>query len=347
MMNHMKDVVWKYAASDKVTFQSTCLALTSGHRARFLPTESNIKSADYYARVTEPDLEIYLRTTRDHENVKAEKFTMVRTSQAMWEARFGSPERSHDYITAAITLVQQQQSMHPVVVTWLHYAYYMSQFHAQPSSIRVLASDASMFAMFFQNAEQLSMHQGNHTWSNRVPLRRQLFKRRSPLWKLLSAPTRRSVEVNEPLEDYPWVIMKSHKNGVAAIARLACLLYINATLLDLRWSYDHTAAYLKHLEDKVLVHEVDRYPSVEPFIWVLLEQEPNPEVRSHDRPLIVGKLLRISRKLRPEVCDWLSEVLLRNLSLELEGQTPEMGQWEGMLRQELLKIPDAASSALG
>ena len=72
----------------------------------------------------------------------------------------------------------------------------------------------------------------------------------------------------------------------------------------------------------------------------MLEQEPNPETRNGQRALLVGKMLRITRKMNAQVCDWLSDVLLDCLALRRVARLPEMEMWEESLQQEMLRPMD-------
>lgn len=336
--DYAKNILWKHTLDDKVTFQSVPLMLAAGHRASCSPTDNNQKSFEQYVQSTEPALECYLRTTLDNDATRAGKFAMVRAGQALGEARFGSPSRSQTRISEALTVLQQRKgAIHPVTTTWIHFVYYMMQVSSKPSDISVSQDEASAFTTFLQSAERLSLLQRSHTWSRRVASRERLFRPGSALHNMLATPAELSPKEKEARQSRPWDIVRGQSDRIPAVARLACLLHINAALSDLRDSYENTAAYLDYLEDKVRQFQLDRYPTVESFVWILMEQESDPEVRSHDRPTFVGKLLRVSRRMDAPVCDWLADTLLRYLSFQTTSEWPEMGQWEKSLQQEILR----------
>lgn len=339
-MDHLKNVMWRQVIYDKVTFQATCLAYAAGHRAQCLPSEANVQSARHYITTIDSELDQYLRTTTDLDSMRAEKYATVRISQALCEGRYGDAIVSHKHITSAITLLQQRGSLHPTVTTWLHFVFFMTQISAPPSTIYVTPVEASMFTTFLQNVERLSVLQSNQAWSTRVPLREKLFQPGSAMYTMLAPLAPMSPEESTTLKSRPWDICKGRQDKLQALARLAVLLYLNAALLDLRDSYDNTSAYLEHLYSLIREQRFDSHPSVESFVFSMLEQEPNPETRNGQRALLVGKMLRITRKMNAQVCDWLSDVLLDCLALRRVARLPEMEMWEESLQQEMLRPTD-------
>ncbi|KAI1911040.1 hypothetical protein LOZ61_004018 [Ophidiomyces ophidiicola] len=156
------------------------------------------------------------------------------------------------------------------------------------------------------------------------------------------------------------------------ISRLASLLMINAALWDYRLLPEKRDRFLKALSMKLVDKEVDLNESVEALLQILLayddtfgirdleKEEYNENLRNHlvfnhetgesltvraiksgidpyQRPWLVGRLLKIAKRLCWVSWMSLNEMLFSFLTLHL--QWPRMALWEDSLRKEILSAP--------
>jgi hypothetical protein len=99
------------------------------------------------------------------------------------------------------------------------------------------------------------------------------------------------------------------------LTRTAALIYITAALWDYQDSSGQTGRFLNHLLHTVKKHELDRRPACETFIWLLLEENCDKDLKDSERGWSTGELLKIHKQLRPDLQFQYNETLLSFLML--------------------------------
>lgn len=132
----------------------------------------------------------------------------------------------------------------------------------------------------------------------------------SPLFVLLSTGPHPS-QVPEASRVY--VIRDAHTQEPS---RAASLIYVTAALGEFMESPDKTDRFLSHLTNLVRRHHLDRDRACETFLWLLLEEECDPDLRNPGRAWLVGDLLQLQNQLQSAQQFLWNEILMSFLSLQ-------------------------------
>ena len=80
------------------------------------------------------------------------------------------------------------------------------------------------------------------------------------------------------------------------------------------------------LNELVAQYKLDRNPACETFIWLLLEERCIPRLRDSERAWRMGELLKMIKKLPPDLRVEYGNILFSFLMLE--SPTLEVGEFE-------------------
>ena len=122
------------------------------------------------------------------------------------------------------------------------------------------------------------------------------------------------------------------------ISRLAALLTINVALWEYRYDPGKSELFFQELDQSIRNNELDKNISVEALIQVLLSGSEHAELKSKERPWLVGRLLKVAKRLSRHSWERLNDFLL--LCLTLNGsQGSIMTTWGPQLKDEILGAP--------
>lgn len=206
--------------------------------------------------------------------------------------------------------------------------------HDMSSSAKVrygmeeVASQCEEFLTFLNCAEHLALAHSQslshiHNSSARS-LRLKLFESTHPLFILLASSNQERYTKTGEIKQI--------------ISRLAALMTINVALWEYRYDYNLSELFFSELEQNIQNNELDKNISVEALIQVLLSGSEHPELRAEERPWLVGRLLKVAKRLSRSSWEMLNDFLLSCLTLKLP-QGSMMSSWEPQLRTEILGAP--------
>ena len=156
------------------------------------------------------------------------------------------------------------------------------------------------------------------------PLRYSIFDRNHPLYVLLASPNKDRYTQTGQLKQI--------------ISRLGSLMTINIAIWEYRHDTNHSEAFFKELVNNIIYNELDKNISVEALMQILLSASENPALRHTERPWLVGRLLKVAKRLSRNSWERLNDFLLSCLTLD-GNQRPQMQQWEESLRHEISQAP--------
>lgn len=157
---------------------------------------------------------------------------------------------------------------------------------------------------FLRGAEELVKQQNTDTYLSAVPQRREAFQMENALFPLLSSGPRPS---RVPQDSRKYVL---ESPPTQKISQSAALIYITAALWDFQDSPSKTRRFLDRLCSMVKEHELDRYPACETFLWLLLEEGYDPDLRDSERGWSTGALVEKLKQLRPDLQFHFNEMLM-------------------------------------
>lgn len=299
--SHMKNVVFQTAMRHPVAFRAVILAYGSRWRARL------------YNRPDDPYLLLHVgqsehavqQAIRGVPLMDEDSLAMALTGLSLQEERFGNKSKAEEYADRALQILRPRTGSSLPIEIFLLYVRYITV----PRAPGIDADGARWLVNFLRSAERLMIEQNRPSFLSLVPQRHSVFQLESPLYLLLSSgPHPSQVPDNHRI----YVIRNA---PTQRICRAAALIYITAALWDHRESPSRTARFLDHLVMKVTEHRLDRYPACESFVWLLLEESYDPDLRDPERAWSVGELLKMHKLLRPDLQFHFSEILLSFLML--------------------------------
>lgn len=158
------------------------------------------------------------------------------------------------------------------------------------------------------------------------PLRYSIFMPGHPLYVLLASPNKDRYTQTGQLKQI--------------ISRLAALMMINVAIWEYRQNPSHSEAFFQELVENIMNNELHKNISVEALLQILLSGNQNPDLQHFERPWLVGRLLKIAKRLSRSSWERLNDFLLSCLTLERDaGQGMYMHEWEDALQDEIMQAP--------
>ena len=155
-------------------------------------------------------------------------------------------------------------------------------------------------------------------------LRYSAFEPEHPLYILLASPNKARYTETGQLKQI--------------ISRLGSLITINIAVWEYRYDTRLSEAFLAELVNNVMYNELNKNISVEALMQILLSGSENATLRHTERPWLVGRLLKVSKRLSRASWERLNDFLLSCLTLDNKFEA-QMRGWEGFLRAEILQAP--------
>lgn len=162
----------------------------------------------------------------------------------------------------------------------------------------------------------------------RAPLRNTSFAPGAPLNRILTEPPhpRRSDD---------------HLNGQnrITVTRMACLLMLNAVNWQYRHSVELVETFLAEVNAAITANGLDGCRSSEALCQILLSGSAHPALQDSERPWLVGRMLKLVKRLGRVSWIRLERLLMSYLSLEGVEEQVRIEVWNNGLRWEVFPRP--------
>ncbi|PYH77324.1 hypothetical protein BO82DRAFT_358291 [Aspergillus uvarum CBS 121591] len=313
---YIKRQIYKAAIAHPVCFQAVILAYCARWRARLNGLESSPEAEHHLIRAS-----AMIQKAREEQS--DDFLAMALAGMSLHENRFGDNESAAiEYEDQALGLLRMgpwQDSM-SIAEVFLHYVQYLKM----PREFSLGHSDRLMLVHFLRGAKELKLKHSTAAYLTSVPQRRTAFQMASPLFcSLCPGPWPSTV----PQDLHKYVVnlnIPSHE-----VSRTACLIHITSALWDFQYEPDKTRLFLAHLNELVAQYKLDRNPACETFVWLLLEERCSPRLRDSERAWRMGELLKMIKKLPPDLRVEYGNILFSFLMLE--SPALEVGEFERRL----------------
>ncbi|KAL4784197.1 hypothetical protein BJX76DRAFT_327975 [Aspergillus varians] len=301
---YVKDCAFKTSMNHPLTFQAVILSYCARWKAQ-LYNYDNTKEIDYHLSNATKGVE---DAVNGRVKIDSDSLAMALAGLALQEDRFGSKEKARNHEERAIQILRTRPRTSGLAEVFLHYVRYVMM-PAPPQTPVRWEDGQEWLVTFLRAAEGLMFSHNNEKFLASAPQRRTAFQMDSPLFSLLSSGPRPS---RVPEDSRVYVVRNV---PTQEITRTAALIYITAALWDFQDSPSKTARFLIYLHNLVKKHELDRYPACESFIWHLLEENCDIDLKDPERGWSTGELLKIHKGLRPDLQFQYNETLFSFLML--------------------------------
>lgn len=347
LFNPFRDVVFKSAMESPVAFQAAILALAASQRPRFYGLIDSHQSEFHKAKANRM-LQEQVKAVRGN---PTNDVILAMTGLAHLEDRWASFESAHKHMNAALRMVQKSSSLNddesdyhapmPGAQKYMHVIRYTLH---MPADLLLTVSAqhptrVTMLLSLLKAAHSLMVPDPRHREpSSSLP---QTIFVPGTTWHTLLL--RSAIIIPSTFKDNAlFAVFLRAKNHV----RAAAVLYLVVALVQCGRSPRSAEAvnhYLVTVDATFRRNELDRYPSLELLLWLLLEIDDDPAAMlpgSKIRPWVVGELLEVVKSLGDEGQIRMEETLLGILSMDIEGVGNGIERWErelttGMRRFEV------------
>ncbi|KAL3439118.1 hypothetical protein BDV09DRAFT_158232 [Aspergillus tetrazonus] len=300
---HIKDCAFKTAMAHPLSFRAVILAYCARWKAQ-LYDHSNAREIDYHLTNARKGVE---DAVNGRIQIDGDSLAMAFAGLALQEDRFGSKEKAGEYEERAVQIFRAGARSSGLAEVFLHYVRYVMI--PSPQTLTRSENSQGWLVTFLRAAEGLVVSHNNDDYLTICPQRRIAFQMESPLFSLLSSGPRPS---RVPHDSRIYVVRNV---PTQEITRTAALIYITAALWDFQDSPGKTQRFLIYLNNLVKKHELDRYPACESFIWHLLEENCDIDLKDSERAWSTGELLTIHKRLPPDLQFQYNETLFSFLML--------------------------------
>jgi hypothetical protein len=300
---HIKDCAFKTAMAHPLSFRAVILAYCARWKAQ-LYNHSNAREIDYHLTNARKGVE---DAVNGRIQIDGDSLAMAFAGLALQEDRFGSKEKAGEYEERAVQIFRAGARSSGLAEVFLHYVRYVMI--PSPQTLTRSENSQGWLVTFLRAAEDLMVSHNNENYLTFCPQRRIAFQMESPLFSLLSSGPRPS---RVPHDSRIYVVRNV---PTQEITRTAALIYITAALWDFQDSPGKTQRFLIYLNNLVKKHELDRYPACESFIWHLLEENCDIDLKDSERAWSTGELLKIHKRLPPDLQFQYNETLFSFLML--------------------------------
>ncbi|PLB48999.1 hypothetical protein P170DRAFT_407904 [Aspergillus steynii IBT 23096] len=299
---YIKNQIFRTAMSHSLAFQAVILTYCARWKLQLYNLTSSNEAETHLGQVTK-DIDKALKGSLP---INADSLAMAMTGMALQEERFGTKEKARGYADQAVQILRSRAGASNAVEVFLHYVRYLMIPPPNPSGG---GEGQQWLTTFLRGAEELMLEHNTKAYLSSVPQRQSAFQMDSPLFPLLSSGPRPS-QIPEGSRMY--VVRNS---PTQELTRTAALIYITATLWDFQDSQSKTGRFLNHLCAIAKEHQLDRYPACETFVWLLLEESYDLDLKDPERGWSTGELLKMHKQLRPDLQFQFNEILFSLLML--------------------------------
>lgn len=299
---YIKNQVFRTAMSHSLAFRAVILTYCARWKLQLYDLPSS-NEADMHVEQATQDIE---KATRGSLPINADSLAMAMTGMALQEERFGTKEKARGYADQAVQILRSRAGASNAVEVFLHYVRYIMIPPQNPSSG---GENLQWLTTFLRGAEELMLEHNTSAYLSSVPQRQSAFQMDSPLFPLLSSGPRPS---QIPESSRMYVVRNA---PTQELTRTAALIYITSTLWDFQDSQSKTGRFLNHLCTIAKEHKLDRHPACETFIWLLLEENYDVDLKDPERGWSTGELLKMHKQLRPDLQFQFNEILFSLLMM--------------------------------
>ncbi|KAL6235615.1 hypothetical protein BDW75DRAFT_250705 [Aspergillus navahoensis] len=300
---YIKDCAFRTAMAHPLSFRAVILSYCARWKAQ-LYNHSNAREIDYHLTSARKGVEDAIN---GRVKIDGDSLAMALAGLALQEDRFGSKQKAREYEERAVQILRAGARSSGLAEVFLHYIRYVMI----PSFQTLSRSEIGQgwLVTFLRAAEGLMLSHNNDDYLLSCPQRRTAFQMERPLFSLLSSGPRPS----RVPHDFRIYVVRNVPTQ--EITRTAALIYITAALWDFQDSPGKTQRFLIYLNNLVKKHELDRYPACETFIWHLLEENCDIDLKDSERAWSTGELLKIHKRLPPDLQFQYNEILFSFLML--------------------------------
>lgn len=295
---HMKIAAFKQAMLHPMTFYVTILTYCARYQAHVLGVAETPQSAQYIS-TAERSLSRYIANSSDPND---ENIVMAFSALSLQEERYGNKDKAASHLKQAMVRLRPRTGEYTFQDTFFHYVRYTMA--ARKATLS--AADVHQLLSYLRTAESATQ---DRRLIDHAPARTSAFQFTTPLHLLLSSGPHPS---HVPNEERRWVVKYGSLHDMC---RIASLIYITSFILDYRDEPERCSEFLDRVLEKVIMHHLDRWPSTETLVWMLLEDPCGSSLKDTARAWLVGDIMEIVQKLPEELNYQFSELLLRFLML--------------------------------
>ena len=300
---YVKDQVLRTAMRRSISFQTVVLCYCARWKAHV--HELNSEQVQQH-------LSHVVRLVNEEEGRRKDEdgLAMALGGLALQEYRFGSRTLADEYMSRALSIIRPHTGSDRPVETFLLYVWYIVTPPAAPTMVPSIDPEGQRWLVtFLRGAEELMMVHSTAEYLSAVPQRRDAFRMESPLFPLLSSGPRPS---RVPHESRVYVV---ENPPTLEASRSAALIYVMAALWDFKDSFNKTRRFLEHLTNIAKKHDLGRDLACETFIWLLLEEGYDTDLRESERGWTTGALMKKHKQLRPDQQFHFNEILMSFLMM--------------------------------
>ncbi|KAI9375781.1 hypothetical protein BJX61DRAFT_79247 [Aspergillus egyptiacus] len=300
---YMKDSIFKVSMSHPLAFEAVVLSYCARWKHQISNQGDTTEIDQRLAHVTKGVDD----AMQGRLEIDSDSLAMALAGLALQEDRFGSKEQARKYEDRAVQILRVRPRTSGLAVVFLHYVRYVMM-PSPPAPVR-REDGQDWLVTFLRAADELMVAHNDESFLSSAPHRRTAFQTDSPLFSLLSSGPRPS---RVPHDSRIYVVRNV---PTQEMTRTAALIYITAALWDFQDSPGKCARFLNYLKNIVKKHELDRYPACETFIWLLLEENCDSDLMDPERAWSTGELLKIHKRLRPDLQFHYNETLFSYLMM--------------------------------
>ncbi|CRG84385.1 hypothetical protein PISL3812_01677 [Talaromyces islandicus] len=298
----MKEKAFRAAMRHRTSFE----ALILGYCARWKPHldgKPNGAMIQYY------DSQVQFALSRQGANdFDDDSLSLSFTGLILQEERFGDKQKTQLYAQKAknIQLYRKSQPMDNACRSLLFFILCIMK----PPSQSISMGEKLQLVDLLHTGDRFMTEHATKEYLHDVPRREDTFHFKSPIYQLLSSGPRPS---QVPVESRNYVVNKN--TPTMEWSRTAALIYIVLALYDYRGSKNKTARFLDHLHYLISKHDLDRNPACESFIFFLVEESYDADLKQPNRAWQTNELLNIHKKLPSDLQFRFNDTLLSFLTL--------------------------------
>lgn len=300
--HYVKNQMFRSAMEHPLSFQAIILTYSARWRAKMNGVSDSLEVQRHVGesrKKIEDALAGVVPVSQDH-------IAMAMAGMTLQEERFGSRQESQAYLEQALQIMRPRTGTHIAADVYVQYIRYIMP----PSSETLGPAGRDWLVTFLRGAEDLTRMQSSPEYLAQVPQRQTVFQMGSPLFCLLSSGPRPS---QVPQESRRYVVPGAK---TLEVSRAAALVYITAALWDFKDSTSKTARFLDYMLALVEQHHLERELNCETLLWLLLEQECDPDLRDPERAWSTGELLQTNKQLPAELQFHFNEILMSFFTLQ-------------------------------
>lgn len=314
---HMKNRIFQEAMRNRTTFEAVVLGYCARLEYKLAPAREDGYKDSSRVHFYESRVRQALTTKRPYRSDQPfdeESLVLTLTGLALQEERYGDKDKACDYAEQAkeLQLYCQRQSINAVNAAYAACRPFLLYVLGtmDPRSSTVTSDEMAQLVDFLQMAHQAMTADNDENYLKEVPKRSAAFQFDSPLFQILSSGPRPS---QVPLENRDFVV--NVNKPTTEWARTAALIYIVLALSEFRQQKSKVVRFLDYLLRIIADYGLDRNPACESFMYFLLEESFDSDLKQPDRAWRTNDLLQIQKRLPFELQFRFNEALLGYLML--------------------------------